>query len=185
MRELDQRPPRASIVNLSTGDDMDFLVNPETWTVKKTVNYARTKAPGNSHERLQFINTGNRQIAIELYMSQQLQDLIEGRAGSRPYVATERRAFLESLCNPAANMDFGYQGPPQALFLWPTMERFTGRVVSYDEMHREFSVRTLATTILVVRLTIEEDLEFRMLMDDIYRARTTIQRGGLDPTRSE
>ena len=172
---VDQTPPKGSIINLVNGQRMDFLVNPDSLEISKSVNYTRVKSPGLGHERLQYSNTSNRQIPLELFMSQHLQDRISGQANSHPRVATERRAFLESLTMPAANVDFGYQGPPKCLFIWPAMERYQGRVIRYEEMHRNFSPYTLTTTVLVVRLTIEEDLDFRMLMEDILIERGELQ----------
>ena len=169
MASLDARPPRVSLVNLTTGDEFDFLFNPQTFDESFEAKFDRTVVNGLSHERLSYKNTSNDVIPLELYMSQLAQDTIAGRAGSRPYVATDRKRWLQSLVYPAEDPDYGYGGPPQVLFIWPRMVRIVGRVTKVEFLHKAFSPRTLATTQLVARLTIEEDVARRRLMGEVLR----------------
>jgi hypothetical protein len=169
MDMLTVRPPRALLKNLATGEEMPFLFNPQTLTEALEAKYNRIVSPGNSHERLQYTNTGNTTIPLELFMSQLAQDVIQGRADSRPRVPTERKPFLQALAYPASNRDYSYQGPPRVLFIWPHMFRMVGRITRLEFMHREFANRTLATTVMVAQLTFEEDLDFRLLMEDVQR----------------
>jgi hypothetical protein len=169
MASLDARPPRASLINLATGDEFEFLFNPQTFDEKVEAKFNRIVVNGLSHERLSYTNTSNDVIPIELYMSQLAQDVIAGEAGSRPYIATDRKRWLQSLVYPAEDSDYGYVGPPNVLFIWPRMVRIIGRVTKVEFMHKAFSPRTLATTQLVARLTIEEDVTQRRLMEEVLR----------------
>ena len=169
MSSLDAEPPKASLINLTTGDEFRFQFNPETLEEAVEAKYNRITVNGLSHERLSYKNTGNNVFPIELYMSQLMQDVKAGRGGSRPYVATERKRWLQSLVYPAQDPDYGYVGPPRVLFIWPRMVRIIGRVTKIHFLHRSFSNRTLATTQLVAQLSIEEDVEQQRLMDEVLR----------------
>lgn len=165
----DSRPPRVSLVNLATGDEFEFLFNPQTFDEKLEAKFNRTVVNGLSHERLSYINTSNNVIPLELYMSQLAQDHLTGQAGSRPYIATERKRWLQSLVYPVEDQDYGYTGPPQVLFVWPRMARLIGRVTKVEFTHRAFSVRTLAAHQMIAKLSIEEDVAQRRLMDEVLR----------------
>lgn len=165
----DSRPPRVSMVNLATGDEFEFLFNPQTFDEKLEAKFNRTVVNGLSHERLSYINTSNNVIPLELYMSQMAQDHLTGRAGSRPYIATEAKRWLQSLVYPVEDQDYGYTGPPQVLFVWPTMARLIGRVTKVEFTHRAFSPRTLAAHQMICKLSVEEDVARRRLMDEVLR----------------
>lgn len=169
MASLDARPPRVSLINLATGDEFEFLFNPQTFDEKFEAKFNRAVINGLSHERLSYINTSNNVIPLELYMSQLAQDVIAGEAGSRPYIATDRKRWLQSLVYPTEDSDYGYAGPPTVLFIWPRMVRILGRVTKVEFLHKAFSPRTLATTQLVARIEIEEDLTQRRLMEEVLR----------------
>lgn len=169
MASLSARPPRASLVNMATGDSFEFLFNPDSFDEKFEAKFNRTTINGLSHERLSYINTTNDVIPIELYMSQLAQDTIAGEGGSRPYVGTQRKRWLQSLVYPTEDSDYGYTGPPSVLFIWPRMVRIIGRVTRVEFFHQAFSPRTLATTQLLARVTIEEDVARRRLMDEVLR----------------
>jgi hypothetical protein len=169
LANADVRPPRASLVNLATQDEYEFLFNPETLEETIEADYNRTEVIGLSHKRLGYKNTGNETIPIELYLSQLMQDVLAGRGGSRPYVATEQKRWLQSLVYPVESQDFSFVGPPQVLFIWPRVVRMKGKITKVSFLHKAFSPRTLATTQLVARLQFEEDVEQRRLMDDVLR----------------
>lgn len=165
----DARPPRAMIVNLATQEEYPFLFNPQTLDEKFEAKYNRIEVQGLGYERLSYKNTSNNVIPIELYLSQLAQDKIAGQAGSRPFVATSQKKFLQSLVYPTENQDYGYAGPPQVLFVWPRMVRMVGRVTRLSFMSRSFSPRTLAATQLVATIEFEEDVERRRVMEDVQR----------------
>ena len=169
MSSLDSDPPKGSLINLTTGDEFQFQFNPATLEEAFEAKFNRKQINGLSHEPMSYKNTSNNVIPLELYMSQLMQDVKAGHAGSRPYIATERKRWLQSLVYPAESPDYGYVGPPKVLFIWPRMVRIIGRVTKVGFVHRAFSNRTLATTQLVARLSIEEDVAQRRLMDEVLR----------------
>lgn len=169
MASVDSRPPRASLINLETNDEYPFLFNPETLEEAFEAKYDRIAPIGLSHERLSFKNTGNDTIPIELYLSQLAQDSLAGQGGSRPFVGTQQKRWLQSLVYPVESQDYAFRGPPQVLFIWPRVLRLVGRIMKVSFLHRAFSPRTLATTQLVARLAFEEDVSRRRLMSDVLR----------------
>lgn len=169
LASLDARPPRASLHNLTTGDEYEFQFNPQAFDEKWEAKYNRIQINGLSHERLSYKNTSNDVIPLELYLSQLAQDTQSGEGGSRPCVATEQKRWLQSLVFPAESPDYGYVGPPRILFIWPRMVRLIGRIIRVSFLHRAFSNRTLVTTQIVARLEFEEDVAQRRLMDEVLR----------------
>ena len=166
------RPPRGMFKNLTNGEEFEFLFNPESISEKVSSKWNKHAVVGMSHEVLSYKNTSNVVLNIELYMSQMAQDEIAGTAASRPLVATERRAFLYSLMYPADSEDYDFQGPPRVLFIWPTMFRMKCIIVDLDFTHREFSNKTLATTQLIAKLTLEGELDARLLSSVVARIHT-------------
>lgn len=169
LASIDTRPPRASLMNLATGAEYQFLFNPQTLEERIEAEYNRQEIIGLSHKRLMYKGTSNNVIPLELYLSQLAQDKIAGQGGSRPYVSTEQKQWLQSLAYPRESQDYGYAGPPQVLFIWPRMVRMIGRITKVGFLHRSFSVRTLAATQIVANLEFEEDVERRRLMEDVLR----------------
>ena len=160
------RPPRASLVNLATNEELQFLFNPQTFEERFEAKYDRSQPAGLSHERMAFKNTSNDVIPIELYLDQGAQDRLAGTADSAPTLR-QQKAWLQSLVYPASSQDYGYAGPPDVLFIWPRMVRLVGRITAFTFVHREFSNVSLATIRGVARLTFEERVSVRRLMEDV------------------
>lgn len=166
MSSINSRPPRASLVNMTTNEEYQFLFNPQTIEEKIEAKYNRAQIIGLSHERLSFKNTTNNVVPIELYISQLAQDLIAQQGDSSPPIM-QQKAWLQSLVYPASSQDFSFVGPPRVLFIWPRVARMIGRVTKVSFLHREFSNRTLGTIKMVARLEFEEDVEQMRLMEDV------------------
>lgn len=178
-------PARAMIVNLATNERFTVQFNPTVLEESLDVRFARIDVPGLSHQRLQYQGTGNKTIPLELFMSQLGADLRRGRAGEPPYVATTMKNFLESLAYPQGTSESGQQGTPRILFIWPSMITMVCRVVKISFLHRQFSVRTGATTMLVCNLTVEEDRDMAILMDDVRQRGGQHFQGGIPSGGSE
>lgn len=166
------RPPRGLLKNLETGEEQEFLFNPENISEKASSKWNKHGVVGLSHEVLSYKNTSNVIVSIDLFMSQYAQDEYAGKAASKPYIATERRAFLYALLYPADSEDFDFRGPPRVLFIWPRIFRMKCVLTGLDITHREFSFNTLATTQLVAKLTLEGELERRLLSSTVARFHT-------------
>jgi hypothetical protein len=176
MDMLAETPPRCFLINLSNNDRWEAPFNPTSLEESLRVNFRRIQVPGLSHERLQFQNTGNKTIPLEFFLSQMAQD---EKFGTELDGILSDKAWLESLCYPAADLDFGYSGSPRVLFVWPSVIRLVGRIMSFETMHRTFAVGSMTTTLLVARLDFEEDRDMRILMNEVreigaehYRERT-------------
>ena len=84
-------------------------------------------------------------------------------------------ACLTRFCNLSTHrierlVDF--RGPPRVLFIWPRIFRMKCVLTGLDITHREFSFNTLATTQLVAKLTLEGELERRLLSSTVARFHT-------------
>lgn len=162
-------PPRCSIVNVVTSERFDFQFNPTSLEEARQVAYSRAETSGLSHQRMFYKNTGNREIPVEIFMSQIAQDS-DGLRGQASFEGKKR--FLESLIYPVGDLGSpSFQGPPRILFVWPCVISIVGRVTNLKFMHRSFSPRTGATTMLVANMTIEEDRDTMLRME-------TVRRGG-------
>ena len=162
---LSARPPRASLVNLATNEEYQFLFNPETLDEKIEAKYSSQKILGLSHERLSYQNTTNNEIPLELYLSQLAQDVIANQGDSSPPIS-QQKAWLQSLVYPVES-ESGIVGPPQVLFVWPRIARMICRVKSVEFSHTVFSNRTLASVRITAKVTLVEDVESRRLMADV------------------
>lgn len=168
-------PPKGMLVNLATNERFRFPFNPTYLEETIQANFVRMSVPGLSHERLSYSGTSNKTIPLELFLSQLGIDTKRGEAGSPPYVATTIKNFLESLVYPQGGqdgIDGVTHGTPRVLFIWPRMISMVARVTKIQFLHRSFSSRTGATAVLVANLTLEEDRDSRLLMDEVR------ERGG-------
>lgn len=182
---LNRVPPKGMLVNLKTNERFRFQFNPETLQETIAAKFNRIDIPGLSYQRLQFTGTQNETIPIELFMSQLGQDGETLQAGTRPYIATDRKRFLQSLLYPAQSEDFGFQGSPRVLFIYPRTISLIGRVTRIQLTHRQSSANTLATTILVARLDFEEDADMSRTMEDVREYGAEHYRGGLPSDDAE
>ena len=64
IRDAVIRPPRCSLVNVTTAESIDCLFNPTQLTEKVQVNWNRLAVPGLSHQVLQYQSTGNRELSM-------------------------------------------------------------------------------------------------------------------------
>jgi hypothetical protein len=160
-----ERPPSASLVNLSDNTEQIFLVNPQTIDETLEAEYKRNQVIG-SLQRLQYVGTGNLVIPIEIYLDESLQRKFGPNNDQQPTIS-QKKAWLQSLLYPASSADYSRVGAPRVLLNWPNVVRIVARVVRYNAMHREFDGGDLRALISVVRLTLEEDLQVRKLMEDI------------------
>lgn len=161
-----QRPPNVSLVNLYDNTEQLLLVNPQTLEETLETKYKRNPIVGLSHERLQFINTGNMVVPVEIYLDEELQRIYGSNNDQQPTIA-QKKAWLQSLMYPTESIDYSRVGTPRVLLNWPNVMRITAKVMRYEAMHREFDSVDLRAVVSVVRLTLEEDLQTRKLMEDI------------------
>lgn len=175
---LNRAPPKGMLVNLSTNERFRFQYNPETLQETISAKFNRIDPPGLG-QKLQYTGYTNETIPLELFMSQLGQDVQALKAGAQPYVATDRKRFLQSLLYPVGGEDFSFQGSPRVLFIYPRTINLVGRITKIQLTHRQSGNRTLATTILIARLDFEEDSDATRTMQDVGEYGAEHYCGGL------
>lgn len=150
--------PRMSLTNISTGERIEAQFNPTSIQENITIEYSRQQVLGMSHQPLQYKNTGNQQLPLELYWRSESRTEIEAHQ--------DNRKFLYSLCYPrsgATNVVGG--APPRVLIVWPNYLSLTcvvtGLSIRAEQFNNEltpvkWSCSVALEEIRDVRLTSEE-----------------------------
>ena len=157
-------PPRAALTNLNTAEVFDFQFNPPEFSESFNVNYARHEIPGLGYQVMQYINTNNNQISLEIYLSgiAPFLDEFEGIRVAKAqrveevYDVARGKQFLQSLAYPVRSQSGGWQAPPQCLFVWPKVIRMMCVVTAVEFTHQRFSSQDLRTLSLTAAITLEE-----------------------------
>ena len=158
---LARRPPRVSLVNMSTLERLDAQSNPAELSLALTVGYGRAQVPGLTHEVLQYTGTKNLRIPMQL----------EYNAGAGPDALAEvqkAQLFLQSAAYPVRSDDLSGTSPPHLLILWPTYITLQALVTSITIQNTQFN-RTGAPVRFRARLNLEEFREIRLLSDSVRR----------------
>jgi hypothetical protein len=86
------RPARCVLVNVATAEAMDCLFNPTQLVERLQVSWNRVVVPGLSHQVLQYLSTGNRQLTgVEFYLDRLFAAAQPGHPTSR-----ERELFANA-----------------------------------------------------------------------------------------
>jgi hypothetical protein len=171
-------PPKAAIVNLETTEQFEFQFNPPEFSESFSTNYARHQIPGLSHQVLQYINTNNNTIPLDIYLSGVIpfldsfrgQALAKYKTFEEVYDISRGKNFLQSLLYPVRTPAGGWQAPPRLLFVWPKVVRMFCVAVSLDFTHRRFSSKDLRTTVLMATITLEELVSKQRFSRDVRRS---------------
>lgn len=158
-------PPKMSLTNTVTGERWSPPFNPSELKPSLKVNYNRLRLLAASNERMEYSNTGNKTIPLEFFLA----DLEKSPTENEFKSILDDLKFLESLAYPSEDIDYSFLGAPPVLFVWPNVMSMIVRVVSVDSEHKLFSSETLETTLLTVRLEVEEAAEQRLLSSDVRR----------------
>lgn len=174
MAEAVATPPRMHLVDLSTGEDLEVFFNPEQIVEEIQVAYARLTVPGMSHQPLQYTNTGNQAVTLDLYA-------VGNTEGQRVLIEDFRR-FLQSLCYPkgdAGTIDDG--APPRVLFVWPNVWSWTCVITGLRITSTQFALNGRISR-YVASVTLEEIRDVRLTSDDVRRhgTRRSPSGGGVD-----
>lgn len=104
-------PRRMCLINYETGEDLEAQFNPSAVTVELEAFFNKLKVAGQSHEELQYGNTGNARVSFELAW--------DALAADGPDL-TDVDAFFLSLLHPPQTVSSVSAGaPPRVLFSWP------------------------------------------------------------------
>ena len=155
-------PVRGHLCNLSTGESIEFLLNPTQFNEKVTVNYNRLQIPGLSHQVLQFINTANTTLPVEFY----LDKFFARKVSSDPDILDFKK-FLQALTVPTAGAEDVVGGaPPRALFIWPALVSLTCVLTSLEFRYQQFGANS-HVLVYTARTNFEEIREIRITSEDI------------------
>ena len=137
IRDAVIRPPRCSLVNVTTAESIDCLFNPTQLTEKVQVNWNRLAVPGLSHQVLQYQSTGNRELSsVEFYLDR----LFASEQPGDPDIL-EFRAFLRALTVPPGETEGVIAtAPPRTLFVWPEVLVTEAVLTSVEFQYRQFGV---------------------------------------------
>ena len=146
--------------------------NPTEFSEALQVNYKRHKIPGLSHEPMQYINTTNDKISLDLFFDADTQEQAD-----RNLIA---RKFLLAVCyprRPVGDLEIG--GPPRLLFVWPSIISMTVVITSLQLTYTKFS-STGVPMDFIAGITIEEIRDMRLTYDDVIN-NGTVRGPGEDP----
>lgn len=118
------------LVDLSNQEVHVFNWNPTELDESIKANFARQTIPGLSHQRSQFLSTGNREIEFVL--------VVDGIAHGGPQSVERVRNFLLSTMYPRASKRIDGAGAPKMLLLLPGAINSKGYVDSVKISHKLF-----------------------------------------------
>jgi hypothetical protein len=105
-------PPKLRLTNIETREHIDAQFNPTQFSIALQVNYGRHAPPGSGYVPLQYGNTGNPTIPLELMF-------FVRNTKERDNRDTARR-FLLSFCYPRRGaVNIPQHAPPRLLVTWP------------------------------------------------------------------
>jgi hypothetical protein len=109
---------KATITNLSRGDRVTVLFNPEEYSLNRDINYAQIAVPGLSGPLLQFVHGNLQTLEMELF----LDTYEEHREGSRTrnQAGDDVRALVKQVTD-LMNIDPVLHAPPVLLFTWGSL----------------------------------------------------------------
>lgn len=174
MAEAVARPERMHLVDLTTGEDLEVFFNPEQLTEELQVIYTRQTIPGMSHQPLQYSNTNNQTLSLDLYCRAHTE-------GERVLIEDFRR-FLQSLCYPkgdAGSIDDG--APPRVLFVWPLTWTWTCVITGLRITSTAFAQNGRIAR-YVASVTLEEIRDVRLTSQDVraHGTRRSASGGGVE-----
>lgn len=171
--EANRAPPRVTFTNLRTGETFEMPFVPETLEHEVIVNWARLQVIGQSHETLQYINTGNHRFeSLEFAFQATTED--EARS------IEDAKKFLLSLCYAPSGANGVREGaPPRVLFVWPQLVSMTC-VVSGVRIRDEAFFSTGLAKSVRISVPLEEIRDVRLSSDEV-RVYGVQRRSGIDP----
>ena len=152
------RPPRCSLVNVSTSESIECLFNPTQLSEKVSVNWNRLSIPGLSHQLLQYQSTGNRQLGgVEFYLD---RFFAVKQPGNPDILAF--RSFLRGLTVPPGEM----LAPPRTLIIWPKVLTIETVLTDLEFQYRQFGI-DCAVLVYTATCAFEEILDLRITAEQM------------------
>ncbi len=154
------RPPRCSLVNVSTGESIDCLFNPALLVEKVDISWNRLNVPGLSHQVLQYKSTGNRKLdGVEFYLD---RFFATEQPGS-PDILTFR-SFLRALSVPPS----GALAPARTLVIWPKVLTVETVLTKLEFQYRQFATDA-SVLVYTAKCGFEAILDIRITSEELRR----------------
>lgn len=151
-------PPRMRIFNLRTNEEVVAQFNPSQFSERVQVNYGRPAVLGLSHQEMQYLNTSNLVIPMQLFF-------YSADTGTH-FNNVETKKFLYSLCYPVAGADSIVGGaPPRALVVWPSVLSLTCKLTQLLINNQRFNKHAEVTQ-FTANVTFEEMRDVRWTSED-------------------
>ncbi len=161
-----QKPSRMTIRDLNTSEIQEVQFNPTDLEEAISVEWARLKVPGLSHEVLQYDHTGNLKIGpIALVFDA----LGEGWSVAR---LDDMRRFLHSLCYSKKGAQSVREGEAtRVLLFWPNFMSLTCVLTSLKIKHARFNL-IAQPTYFTATVALEEIRDVRLFSEDVRTSGT-------------
>lgn len=151
-------PPRLRLFNLRTNEGFVMQFNPTQFTERLAINYGRPQVLGQSHQELQYLNTSNLTVPMQLFF---LSRDIRTHAGGQ-----EVKRFLYSLCYPVRGAGSVIGGaPPRVLVVWPNTLSLTCKITSLEINNQRFN-RASEVVQFTANCNFEEMRDIRWTSED-------------------
>ncbi len=183
-----ERYQRSILINQSTSEALEFLLNPSQVTTAIRVNWNKQASIAATFERVHYASTANVAVSFALVVNRMLiakrrRDatgrLPRSKFGEVRDEFDRHRNFLMSLCYPRGRRnDVVKRSPPRALLLWPrfmAIEVLCFGVSFRDEMFD----RQGEPVQFSADLQLEEIRDFRLTSADVRKQGLRRPRGVL------
>lgn len=152
-----------SIANLANATGIEVQYNPVEVEENLDVIYAAQTVPGLSHQILQYTNTGNLSITLDLKY-----DALTNPKDFDADDAINARKFLHSLCLPRRGATtIRDTAPPRCLFVWPTLYTLTTVIKKLRIRFTRFR-QDGKPTAFDASVTIEEIRDMRITSEEVF-----------------
>jgi hypothetical protein len=152
-------PPKLLFANLVSGAELEAQFNPTQLQEQIEANWSHQTVPGQSHEPLQFVNTANFKLNIDLFF----------RAISTTELTAihrARRQILSWVYPRDIQGDIVGGGAPRILVYWPGMLSITCAVTNVLITHERFNKNGRSVQ-FTCNLQLEEIRDTRLHFDEV------------------
>jgi hypothetical protein len=159
MEAATHTPPKLLFVNLVSTDELEVQFNPTQLQEQIEANWSHQTVPGQSHEPLQFVNTANFKLDIELFFRATKKAELEAMHRARRQILSW--AYPRDIAG-----DVVGGGAPRILVYWPGMLSLTCVVTNVGITHNRFN-RNARSVEYTCRLQLEEIRDTRLHFDEV------------------
>lgn len=172
IESLGLEAPKMSLARIDTGESLQVQFNPAEFSEELEAVYARLTIVGQSHQQMQFTNTGNLKFSMDLAYT-----AMAGPDAQQRLLAARR--FLHSVHYPRKASTVAAGGAPRVLFIWPGVISLTSVLTGLKGKFTRFNSQNQPVQ-YTASITIEEIRDVRILADEVATLGTT--RSGVGKT---